>query len=67
MSGDVIDNNVSVIDAQLLAYQVQYFYRDQNFHMVRTFNADPNNFDFKDVLREIENELVLKAGNARKK
>lgn len=55
MAGD-LDENVTVIDAQTLANQVQMFYlgSDEMLQLVEDFNKKPDAFDHADILAALE-------------
>ena len=58
MSGTSMDKGISVMDAQLLSYQMQYFYNDENYKIVEDFNKSPNSFDFNRIIECVSSQLL---------
>ncbi|XP_068677079.1 ATP synthase mitochondrial F1 complex assembly factor 1-like isoform X2 [Montipora foliosa] len=69
MVGEVDTNELSVLDAQWLAYQVQMFYASENNsreEILKTFNQSPDKFDHMSVINELSAEIqngVLQGSN----
>ncbi|XP_068728002.1 ATP synthase mitochondrial F1 complex assembly factor 1-like [Montipora capricornis] len=69
MVGEVDTNELSVLDAQWLAYQVQMFYASENNsreEILKTFNRSPDKFDHMSVINELSAEIqngVLQGSN----
>jgi len=63
MSGLVLDSGVSVTDAQLLSYLVQYFYTEHVL-LVRHFNQAPASFDVNAVISAMESGLLARQGSS---
>lgn len=60
MVGEVDTNEMSVLDAQWLAYQVQMYYATDNDHreeILKTFNRFPDKFDHMSVIQELNAEI----------
>uniref|UniRef100_H2YQP8 ATP synthase mitochondrial F1 complex assembly factor 1 n=1 Tax=Ciona savignyi TaxID=51511 RepID=H2YQP8_CIOSA len=62
MSGQVIDDTLSVTDAQMLAYLVQHFCTEHP-KLIRDFNISPQNFDINSVISALDSVLLSKAGS----
>ena len=55
MVGDVDENMISRVDAQMLASQAQYFHTEpQGMNLIQTFNTAPQNFKYDDVIKCVE-------------
>ncbi|XP_020600977.1 ATP synthase mitochondrial F1 complex assembly factor 1-like [Orbicella faveolata] len=60
MVGEVDTNEMSVLDAQWLAYQVQMYYAsqgDRREEILKTFNVFPEKFDHMTVVKELNSEI----------
>ncbi|KAL9951023.1 hypothetical protein ACROYT_G043613 [Oculina patagonica] len=60
MVGEVDTNEMSVLDAQWLAYQVQMYYAsegDRREEILKTFNIFPEKFDHMTVVKELNAEI----------
>ncbi|XP_076813198.1 ATP synthase mitochondrial F1 complex assembly factor 1-like [Clavelina lepadiformis] len=60
MSGMVLDEALSVVDAQLLAYQVQYFTK-KHPDLIKKFNNSPQTFDVNEIIDTLDSSLLSKA------
>ena len=52
----------STIEAQFLASQLQLYYgtnQADRYALVKQFNHDPQNFDYKQVLAQLQNTSVV--------
>lgn len=58
MSGRLMDEAINVTDAQLLSYQMQYFYNEDNYKIVEDFNKSPNEFDFNRIIECVGDQLL---------
>lgn len=58
MSGNVIEDGVTITNAQLLSYEMQYFYGGEHCQLVKDFNMCPGSFDYEDVVKSISNSLL---------
>ena len=55
MVGDVDENMISRVDAQMLASQAQYFHTEpKGMNLIQTFNTAPQNFKYDDVIKCVE-------------
>ena len=55
MVGDVDENMLSRVDAQMLASQAQYFHTEpRGMSLIQTFNTNPENFKYDDVIKCVE-------------
>lgn len=55
MVGDVDESLIKREDAQLLAYQVQYFHTEaKGMSLVQVFNSTPQEFKYDDVIKAVE-------------
>lgn len=60
MVGEIDTNEMSVLDAQWLAYQVQMYYAsesDRREKILKTFNIFPDKFDHMTVVQELNAEI----------
>lgn len=60
MVGEVDTNELSVVDAQWLAYQLQMYYAsesDRREEILKTFNRFPDKFDHMSVINELNAEI----------
>eukprot|EP00038_Savillea_parva_P012309 m.203727 g.203727 ORF g.203727 m.203727 type:complete len:397 (+) comp22223_c0_seq1:36-1226(+) len=57
-----LDDNVTLMDAQFLANEIQIYYlgEDAEFDLVRKFNHDPQAFDHNEVLERLD--TMVRAG-----
>nr|CAB3224705.1 ATP synthase mitochondrial F1 complex assembly factor 1-like [Phallusia mammillata] len=61
MSAMVTDDQISVPDAQLLSYLVQYFHTEHP-KLLRDFNFSPKDFDFQTIIEAMNSGLAARAG-----
>ena len=64
MLGEVDTDQLNILEAQCLAQQVQMFYAtadEERFYLVYTFNKDPNNFKYMDVIKEVEASRLIES------
>jgi len=65
MRGEINDNPkkmISTANAQFLAFAVQQFYSTNNptsVKLVETFNVSPEEFNYQDLIKEMENIIPL--------
>ncbi|XP_065069212.1 ATP synthase mitochondrial F1 complex assembly factor 1-like [Rhopilema esculentum] len=64
MLGEVDTDKLNILEAQCLAQQVQMFYAtadEERFNLVYTFNKNPNNFKYMDVIKEVEASRLIES------
>nr|XP_039272780.1 ATP synthase mitochondrial F1 complex assembly factor 1-like isoform X1 [Styela clava] len=67
MSGVPMNEGISITDAQLLSYQMQYFYNEDNYQIVKDFNKSPNSFDYNRIIECVSGSLLAQQNKSRNK
>lgn len=66
MSGVPMNDGISSTDAQLISYQMQYFYSEENYHIVKDFNKSPNTFDYNRIIECMNSSLLAQQSTMKK-
>eukprot|EP00794_Sanderia_malayensis_P020025 gene20025-21988_t len=69
MAGEIDQQNLSILEAQFLAQQLQLFYAtsdEERFNLVHVFNKQPDKFKYMDVINEVATSRLVENINFQK-